>query len=397
MSKNNRVHKILVTKGNQDILTVNKHVTDLQPGQIGVFDAITNLSISQVSDSRGYYLAVGLDKDGDGIIDDVSKSRGTRIQSGNEKYFTFRPHTPGRNMKVKFKNYTVECDGEYGLKFDFKNSEIYRIMGYTPFVKTFVGKATCCKTCPSFCQAGDPNKITRDLFVQISNDNANIIDVDIVPRGDVSAAGVTPVNNKLTLADLDKIIAFNATKTNTSEFVLTDLVFETNPVKTAKFCGINLNHFFPRETFMTISKVGNFNCSGEIEVLQEAVIEEGNGYDIREMEYRAMGHDDSYYRVSSVTGMPKEFDYNTEINTKYDLIHLGYDEASNGAWLEYSYGEGTTIAIPSKDTTTRDCLLRALNIKGFDSLVDDAQLANTDPSVVETTSAINDVNKDGLA
>ena len=403
MSKNNPVYQVMVTKGNQAILGEGRRIFDLAPGQIGVFDAETNVSISQNSDKpRNYFFAVGLDRDSDGQTDDVVKSRGSHIQIGNITSYTYRPHTPGRAMKVKFKNYTAECDNEYGVKIQIKNAEIYRIQGYNSFVKTYVTKTECCGNCKQPCDAGDSNIITKNIFIQVKNDPSGLLKVVAIPRegSDVNTAGVTFNGTSLTVEDLDKIIEYNKKQTSVDKHILTDLEFETVPIKIAKACGINLNHFYPRESIAFLSKVGDFNCSGEIEVTQEPIFEEGNGYDLAENEYFTQGWDVSPYRVSSVTGLEVSREYNVDKSEKYDQIHLAYEQKSDGAWLKYSYDEATTIAIPAKDTVTRDGLLAILdnlNIVRFDALLDDAQSANTDPSVVETTSKKNDVKKDGLA
>ena len=53
------------------------------------------------------------------------------------------------------------------------------------------------------------------------------------------------------------------------------------------------------------------------------------------------------------------------------------------------------------DTKTRDSLIAVLDNLitplGFDSLSDDAANASTNPTVVENTSAIDDVTLDGIA
>lgn len=399
MSKHNPVHQVLITKGNQAVLEGNKTVADLLPGQIGIFDYDTNLSLDGSKKVRNFYMAVGLDTDGDGVTDDIKKSRGSHIQGKNISQYTFRGYTPGRSMKVKLKDYVAKCDNEYGIKVGIRNAEISKMLGFNEFVKTFAMRTECCNGCKQLCPNGDANQITKDLFIQISNDPSKLITATITPRGDVSAAGVTPQDGKLTLEDLEKIMKYNATKDNPDEFVYTDLEIEAHTLKVAKACGINLNHFYPREGILTVTKVGDFECSGEIEVTQTAVIEEGSGLELRQMEEFTLGWDETPYRVSCVTGFPIQREYLSDVNGKYDMLYLGYDQVSSGAWQDYEYGEGTHIAIPCADTTTRDALvtlLDALNIVPFDALLDDAQNVDVDPSVVESTSAIDDVNKDGL-
>ena len=53
MSRNNDVFHLLVTKGNQAVLAKDKKVVELAPGQIGVFNYDTNLSIAATDPAPG--------------------------------------------------------------------------------------------------------------------------------------------------------------------------------------------------------------------------------------------------------------------------------------------------------------------------------------------------------
>ena len=81
MERNNDVYKVLVTSGNRAPMVAGKTISELLPGQIGVFDANSNLSINYEKAERvkDFYMAVGIDKDGDGVTDDVMKSSGKKI------------------------------------------------------------------------------------------------------------------------------------------------------------------------------------------------------------------------------------------------------------------------------------------------------------------------------
>ena len=58
MSTNNKVFQVLVTKGNAAPLAKNLTLDSLQPGQIGVFNASTNLSIDATSPAvKNFYIA----------------------------------------------------------------------------------------------------------------------------------------------------------------------------------------------------------------------------------------------------------------------------------------------------------------------------------------------------
>ena len=402
MARNNDVFQVLVTKGNQAVLGAGSKVTNLQPGQIGVFNFDTNLSIDGSVPTKNFYLAVGLDRDGDGVTDDVAKSRGSHIQGKNIAFYSFRPHTPGKPMKVVLKDYVADCETEYGIKLELRNQEIYRSQGYNQFTKTYSIKTSCCDGCEQTCPSGDANEITKLLFINISNDPTGLVKANILPRGSVAAAGVTPdANGYLTLAQVDTIMAYNATQTDPANYVLTNLEIETVTQKINNFCQVNLKYFYPRETVAIVTKIEGFKCNGAVEVTQQAAFEEGSGYDIKQLEYEALGWDVSPYRLSTLNGVADERSYNTVTTEKYDQIALTYDQFSIGAWLEYLNNEATLIAVPESNSVTRDSLIAVLDQivqpNGFDALADDAAIASTNPTVSEPTSAIDNVNSDGIA
>lgn len=402
MARNNDVFQVLVTKGNQAVLGAGSKVTNLQPGQIGVFNFDTNLSIDGTEPTRNFYLAVGIDKDGDGVTDDVAKSRGSHIQGKNIAFYSFRPHTPGKPMKVVLKDYVADCETEYGIKLELRNQEIYRSQGYNQFTKTYSIKTSCCGGCEPTCPSGDANEITKLLFINISNDPTGLVKANILPRGSVAAAGVTPdANGHLTLAQVDTIMTYNATQTDPDDYVFTNLEIETVTQKINNFCQVNLKHFYPRETVAIVTKVEGFKCNGTVEVTQQVAFEEGSGYDIKQLEYEALGWDVSPYRLSTLNGVADERSYNTVTTEKYDQIALTYDQFSIGAWLEYLNNEATLIAIPATNTITRNSLIAVLDKivqpNGFDALADDAAIASTNPTVSEPTSAIDNVNLDGIS
>ena len=392
MSRNNDVFHLLVTKGNQAVLAKDKKVTELLPGQIGAFDYNTNLSFDATVTTapKNFYLAVGLDA-GNGTLGDIMKSAGSHVQGKNVAFFSFRPYTPGRPMKVLLKDYVANCETEYGVKLELRNQEIYRTQGYNQFTKTYSMKTSCCDGCTPTCPSGDANEITRQLFINVSNDVSGLIKANIKIRGGATVAGVTPdANGNITLADIETIMAFNATQTDPADFVYTDLEFETVPQTIQDFTSVSLNYMYPRQTVAILTKVEGFKCTGDIEVTQTAVFEEGAGIDIKQLEYIAKGWTEGPYRVSSVNSIAENRAFVTDATAKYDVFALTYDQFSLGGWLEYFHNQASIIAIPTADATTRNGLAAILDKvtvpQGFDALADDAAAAVTDPTVIERTT-----------
>ena len=403
MSRNNDVFHLLVTKGNQAVLAKDKKVTDLLPGQIGVFNYDTNLSFDATvaAAPRNFYLAVGIDA-GNGTTGDIMKSAGSHVQGKNIAFYSFRPYTPGRPMKVLLKDYVANCETEYGVKLELRNQEIYRTQGYNQFTKTYMMKTSCCDGCEPTCPSGDANEITKQLFINISNDPSGLVKANIKPRaGAVLPAGVTvDANGNLTIAQVDTIMAANAANGNPANFVYTDLEIETVPQTIQDFSAVSLNYMYPRQTVAILTKVGDFKCSGTVATTQTAVFEEGAGIDVKQLEYQAKGWTESPYRVSTVNGVADNRIYITDASAKYDVFALTYDQFSLGGWLEYFHNQASIIAIPTADATTRNGLAAILDkvavAQSFEPLADDSAAAIADPTVIERTTD-KSVTTDGIS
>ena len=393
MSRNNDVFHLLVTKGNQAVLAKDKKVTELLPGQIGIFNYDTNLSFDATVTAapKNFYLAVGIDA-GNGTTGDIMKSAGSHVQGKNIAFYSFRPYTPGRPMKVLLKDYVADCETEYGIKLELRNQEIYRTQGYNQFTKTYTMKTSCCDGCEPTCPSGDANEITKQLFINISNDPSGLVKANIKPRaGAVLPSGVTvDANGNLTLAQVDTIMAANAAQTNPANFVYTDLEIETVPQTIQDFSAVSLNYMYPRQTVAILTKVGDFKCSGTVATTQTAVFEEGAGIDVKQLEYQAKGWTESPYRVSTVNGVADNRIYITDASGKYDVFALTYDQFSLGGWLEYFHNQASIIAIPTADTVTRNGLAAILDkvavAQSFEPLADDAAAAVVDSTVIEKTT-----------
>ena len=228
MSRNNDVFHLLVTKGNQAVLAKDKKVTELAPGQIGVFNYDTNLSIAAADPApKNFYMAVGVDA-GDGTTGDIMKSAGSHVQGKNIAFYSFRPYTPGRPMKVVLKDFTANCDTQYGVKIELRNQDIYMTQGYVQFTKTYTMKTSCCNDCVPTCPSGDANEITKQLLINVANDPTGLVKARALARQPLVVAthGVSKAYAKgdvVTDADLTAIMVFNKTKTAIADMVFTDI------------------------------------------------------------------------------------------------------------------------------------------------------------------------------
>lgn len=394
MNTNNDVFQVLVTSDDQSSIGAGAVVGDLSPGQIGIFEAYSSEAIV-APPAKNIFIAVGLDKDGDTITDAMNFSAGEHIQINRIKGYTFRPHTAAQPMIFELDGYQASCDTEYALKMEFRNQEIYRIQGHNQFQKTYVITTDCCEECIA-CPSGDSNEITVKMVEAINADEDGLAtaiaitlsDLTIVTHG--TSADYT-AGDEITLADVEALIVFNAA--NAGSEVYTKIQVTTVPLTINTFCSINLKHFHPRQTIVIPSLVMGFGCSGTLTTTQEAIFEEGNGYDIQQKEYAAGGWNGKPgpYKVSELNGLPSEgFEYYADKTGSYDQIIITYDNESKSGWGTYYNPMTTIIAVPCEDTTTLAALIAVLDAfivpLGFQGLTDDVAAADDNPANTEPTS-----------
>ena len=380
MSRNNDVFQVLVTKGNQAVLAAGNEVTDLLPGQAGVFSFESNLSIDGTVPTRNFYVAVGLDEDGDGVTDNIRKSAGSHIQTRNIAFYSYRPFEAGRPMILEFKDFKTKCGEQYGIAIEFRNQRIYRTQGYVQFKVNYVVEGVCCDGCSTGCQSGDDNLVAKKLVDAINND----------PRGFVKAEMFNTTTNAV-VTDYDAFVAANLavnTDSDPANDVKLGVRITSIPQKINKYMGIDTKYFHMRETFLVPSKLIGFECNGEFSVKQTAKVTQGLGYDIQYLEYLAGGWNGNPgpYRTYRVNGLAKPITYVAETNKQYGILALTYDQFSVGGWLEYLNNEASIIAIPQADSVTRASLLGVIDklakLSNFDGLTDDA--ANYNVATPET-------------
>ena len=407
MSRDNDVFKVLVTKGNQAVLGPNLKVDNLADGQIGVFNADTNMSLNvyQVSNTKEFYLAVGVHTGG--VLTSIRQSSGNDIQGDKISGYTYKPHTAGQPQIVEVENFTAKCDSDYAMKIEFFNSRIWRNQGYTQYSHVFNIRTACCVDCIDDCNSADPAEMVKLFVKRINGSNVELVSAQAVAvDAIVAATHGTSINYAAgaiitNLNDINAIVAFNKKQTNKIKIKLR-LTSKPIPMS-GNFGGIDLKYYNQRETTMVVSFADGFGCGGTITTTQEAAFEQGNGYDIQQREYKTLGwqSDSGAYRTSSVTGLPwSNIKFFANADTKYDKIALEYQHEAQGGWLDYKNELATEIAVPEADTVTRNGLLTILDVfavkVGKDAKLDDAAIANVNPAVVEQVEDINDVTKDGI-
>ena len=382
MSRNNDTFQVLVTKGNQALPSAGSALGDLAPDQIGVFDANTNLALDGSVKVREFYLAVGVDRDGDNVIDDVKKSAGQVIQTENIRFLDYNPYTAAQPMIIELKDYKASCDSDYALKLEFRNQEIYRLQGTNQFTHTYAIKTDCCDKCET-CGSGNCNEISKLMKAAINADKNGLVSAEVIATEEVTVAthGVSSdysLGDVILDADVEILITFNEAQADDTTKVCTGLRMTSNPLKVNAFCSINLKYFKPRQTVMIASLTEGFDCNGTLTTTQEVTFEEGLGYDIQQKEYVAGGWygNPGVYRTSGTNHVAIGTEYFAEKNVAYDQFALTYDQRSIAGWLEHYNNLATIVAIPTADTTTVSALatvIDGLMPAGFDAVVEEAE------------------------
>ena len=284
MSRTNHpVYQVLVTKpGVAPISRAGVSPTTLLPGQIGIFDYETNLSIDTTDETtmRRVYFAVGLDKDGDGTTDDIIKSSGDYIETSRVHYLNVQCPQDCVPQIIQVQPTNILGDTEYVLKITADNETIRKIYGDNLPTKSFVVKTSCCET-TNVCSCDDYtvcSKLSLDLVNKINLDTDGIFTAVL---WDVANGVAVDVD------DYDTWIEESANENACLAIRITGSCEAIN-----SFTEINYNYSKVRGFNLTVNllKLGDLSTSAgtitEIQALQQS---EGLGYDIQQIEYEAGG------------------------------------------------------------------------------------------------------------
>lgn len=364
-NRNNVVFAVLPTEGNAAVLAKDNRVEDLALGQIGFFDARTGVSFDATSTviPKEYFIARGK---GAAADYDFRKSAGQAIQHRREVGFTEKAYNAGAPMTVTIAGFKAKCDTEYGVRVEFRNSQISRIQGTPQFSKSYVVKTPCCADCGSDCDIIDSNILTQLLIQEILLDETGVLLPLPVIRVGVTAdegegegvfvEGISAdyvAGDTISMEDLAILIAHNATATDENK-VFTDLQITSVPLAVGDWCQVNLGYHKLLETVLIVSLVEGFSCSGATVSSVYPIFAEGTGANVMQKEYHASGWNGAGpYVLSETTGTAKgNIEYLAKKDVNYTQFALEYVVKSEGGWLEYENPLTTYIAIPAASTTT---------------------------------------------
>lgn len=338
-NRNNDVFRVLpVTEC--ALLEKDKSVEDLLPGQLGVFNAETNVSIDATTDPMPKEVFFSLAYTTPSGSVDYRTSAGQLIQRAGVVSLTEKNYNAGSPMKVTISNAVADCDTEYGIRVEFRNARISRIQGYNQFSKAYMVKTSCCDDCTSGCGTVDANVLAKLFVAEINKDQAGLL---LAQFTDKETGAV------LTEAEVDAIIAANEAATDPADKVYVDFQLVSRPLAIGAFCQVNLHYYKLLETTLIVSLIEGFGCSGATTVSEYPVFAEGTGINVQQKEYHGSGWAGSGpYKVSEVTGTAKgDIVYLAEKAKNYHQLILQHNQTSESGWQEYMNPMSTIFAIPT--------------------------------------------------
>jgi len=174
MSRNNHPFQVLVTADDASLLAAGNAVEDLAVGQIGLFNADTNLSIDGTSAVRNFYLAVGVDTLGGSTLNSINESAGQKIQTKNVTNYKKNVYNAALPQILDFVDYSASCDEDYAIKLEFKNALLRQRLGFVGFSHTYALRSGVCEGCEE-CPSGDCVEVTEALVNAINLDTYDLV------------------------------------------------------------------------------------------------------------------------------------------------------------------------------------------------------------------------------
>jgi len=357
-NRNNDVFKVLpVTNCTLLAPGTGVSVDDLAVGQLGAFDAATNLAVNAFTSPMPKEVFFALAYTTSAGTTDYRTSAGQLIQRQGVVGYTEKLCSTGAPMTVTVGSYKAQCDTEYGVRIEFRNSKISRIQGYNQFSKAYMVTTPCCDDCAEGCGSLDANILTQQFVATINNDESQLVIAQPVARQALTIAthGTSQnysIGQVMLAADVERLIVFNTTALEAAK-VYADFQLVSQPLSIGSFCQVNLQYYKLLETVLIVSLIEGFGCSGATTINEYPVYAEGTGNNILQKEYHASGWSGSGpYKLSQVTGTAYgNIVYLSDKNTNYDQIILEYNQTSESGWKEYSNTLSTVFAYPCDDCT----------------------------------------------
>lgn len=343
MAQEQDIQKVFVAKKDGIVLTAGKKLADLAEGEFAIFDTETNLSVANLTASSRVYFAI---LQGGKIV----KSPNQWIEKNNVKSISVIEPVEAKNQITVFKNFSVFCGKEYTIRTQSFNEFTKFERGVNSITAFGTATSKSCQVCNTDpCKEINPIPVVAEIYKGLKNNK--FVKVSLVARANITGvAGITGTVNagtELTDAQLKLINTHNEGLTGaTPAYVKVDFKFEAIALKKEDY---QEGYLFPRNTEFEVGLGENFMGNGVVETTQKSVVEQGSGFDIRNLEYRTINTE-----VSSRYSNYGNKVYNTpayaDPNEKYIQISIRYGRATQVTHHLYDHTSELILAIPSNTT-----------------------------------------------
>ena len=128
-----------------------------------------------------FFIAVGLDTDGDNVTDDIRKSAGPNIQPDNFVYLTRDEYKASQNQVIQITDLKLFCGNSGGVKIELENSQTQFVLGNTAYRKTLIAKTVDCDKCGADgCVPADTAKFVQDLLLIAKLENEDFFKIEAI-------------------------------------------------------------------------------------------------------------------------------------------------------------------------------------------------------------------------
>jgi len=303
---NEAVFAMLVTKGNKTAGTGSPW--DLAPGQIGFFNPITNAAITTKADADryGFYIAVGVDKDGDGSTDTMRRSF-REIYPKNFVDYTQKCYTPYQDKIIDFSGCTINYSTTYILKLRFFNPSYFRSISPTGEQYKYLNYETE-KQVDTSSTDPDIAKMYQSFLDQFNADEfmSSFMELALLNPSDNAA-----------ITDLPAWCTSNPG-------VAPKMRFTVHQFKDESEMDEFYNFSSPIEMSVDLFPSAGFINNGTITVVQEMAYEEITGSVVQQYERIAGGYIGNPGPIRELNAGLLKTDYLADYNTKYSTIVLHY-------------------------------------------------------------------------
>ena len=288
--------------------------TAVAAGDIGIFDASTNLTITPgaaaLATVPDFYIAVATDQAvpagsaGTGFLIRKSKT----IATANVTNVTNVGNVCAAAKVITLSDFTAECDTEYCIKIRYESDVIKQTYGYQDLVKTYTYTTSCCGD-DCACPDGDCAELAYGIAKAVNDDPDNLVTAVALNL----AVPITEADFNTGIPCADITVVF------TGE---TGTFFDG--------CGPNPKAQDFANTDFYIGLTCGFECNGTLTDTETIVFEEGLGEQVQNLEEYAGGYSRKFgiYRIP----FPRTVvDKLAVAGVGYDIVNIIYNDVHDSA------------------------------------------------------------------